>query len=142
MKISYINEYNFNIIQPTSIGGNLKSEVAFFGDRENSLGGYTSIRFIEDKQYFFPEDLAVVRKNIVSVMESCFNISPDRRAEVSAWLSGKNVLSSVEAAKKFGPAEITLVRKQLGRVGGFSTLFLISRDGEPGRGIWKNYCTR
>ncbi len=141
-KISYWNEFNFYLLQPTRSGRTLTTETAYFGENENALAGFTGVRFIVKKPFLFSDDLTVLKNNINRVVASCFNISSERNAEIMSTLDKYNQLPSFDVDKKFGPLQMTLVRRPLTNDNQVSTLIVLAREGTPGRDPWKNYCTR
>lgn len=103
-------------------------------------GRINRVSVVAQREYLTPIERRLFNTVVVDVALKCFNLRPERKAAIVAWMNVQNVSVYRNANANFGPMNLQFSR-YLSNDGDYWTAVALSRSGTPGVAPWTNYCT-
>lgn len=102
-------------------------------------GGATAVSMLARKDYLTPTEQKVFNAAVLNVAFKCFNLLPAREGAITTWLSRQNQASLREVSADFGPMTLHF-KRMIDDEEQFWTMVTLSREGQPGKAPWNNFC--
>lgn len=103
-------------------------------------GRVSAVSVLALREYPTPAERSLFNEAVINVALKCFNLRPERKTAIVAWLNRQNVSTFRNVAANFGPMNLRFVR-DLDEEGTYWTAVQMRRQGLPGTAPWVNYCT-
>ena len=103
-------------------------------------GRVNRVSVVAQREYLTPTERGLFNRTVVDVALKCFNLRPERKAAIVAWMNVQNASVYRDVNAEFGPMNLRFSRS-LNDDGNYWTAVALSRSGTPGVLPWGNYCT-
>ena len=103
-------------------------------------GRVNRVYVVAQREYLTPTERGLFNTAVTDVALKCFNLRPERKAAIVAWMNIQNTSVFHQVASDFGPMNLRFSR-YLSNAGEYWTSVSPARSGVPGVSPWGNYCT-
>ena len=103
-------------------------------------GRVNRVYVVAQREYLTPTERGLFNTAVTNVALKCFNLRPERKAAIIAWMNVQNTSVFRRVDSDFGPMNLQFSR-YLSNAGEYWTSVSLTRSGVPGISPWGNYCT-